>query len=454
MGRPLETQQAADYQAVQGRPGRDRRRRPGRPAPTVRRGDLRGRGEPGRDQPARPRHREPGPRRPRPASRPWWSATSTGAASSPISTAPWPSCPRTCARCVRGFIINMFRGDPRAARRRHGAARGPLRRPHPGRAALPARPGPRCRGLAAPDVGGRARRAARSRGRAARRGGAPPPPPVELHRLRSPPRRGAVWRSASSTIPRRSATPTWSCSRGPNRPWPTSSGCGPAACSRRCEARRGRPLAPGGPGRVRRLPDAGPRHRGSRRRGVLRARRCPGLGWLPLVTRFEAEKTTRLRQGTGPGGVPVERLRDPPRSHHGPGGWEQWLRADEPATGRVRHGERLRPERARLRHVAARPLRAGPLPGGVPQLRGGRPGEVLAPSGASFAAARASDRPRGRRVRRISTWMHCGASSSWVRRPLRRTAVRRRWVRRTPRSRGSHRRIPSRPTNRTPREGR
>ena len=31
----------------------------------------------------------------------------------------------------------------------------------------------------------------------------------------------------------------------------------------------------------------------------------PGLGWLPLVTRFESEKITRLRSGTAPSGAPV-----------------------------------------------------------------------------------------------------------------------------------------------------
>src|SRR6202044_3431266 len=31
----------------------------------------------------------------------------------------------------------------------------------------------------------------------------------------------------------------------------------------------------------------------------------PGLGWLPLVTRFGADKTTRLRAGSGPAGAPV-----------------------------------------------------------------------------------------------------------------------------------------------------
>jgi adenosylcobyric acid synthase len=51
----------------------------------------------------------------------------------------------------------------------------------------------------------------------------------------------------------------------------------------------------------------------------------PGLGWLPLVTRFEVEKTTQLRAGSGPGGAAVRGY----EIRHGrsrPGtGWERWL---------------------------------------------------------------------------------------------------------------------------------
>jgi adenosylcobyric acid synthase len=53
-----------------------------------------------------------------------------------------------------------------------------------------------------------------------------------------------------------------------------------------------------------------------------------GLGLLPLVTRFAAEKTTRLRAGTGPGGAAVWGY----EIRHGRStareGWEQWLRLD------------------------------------------------------------------------------------------------------------------------------
>jgi len=51
----------------------------------------------------------------------------------------------------------------------------------------------------------------------------------------------------------------------------------------------------------------------------------PGLGWLPLATRFVVEKTTRLRVGEGPGGAPVRGY----EIRHGRTrpleGWEEWL---------------------------------------------------------------------------------------------------------------------------------
>jgi adenosylcobyric acid synthase len=59
----------------------------------------------------------------------------------------------------------------------------------------------------------------------------------------------------------------------------------------------------------------------------------PGLGWLPLVTRFDAEKTTRLRQGWGPGGTRVQGY-EIRHGRTGPEkGWEQWLALDDRPAG-------------------------------------------------------------------------------------------------------------------------
>ena len=57
----------------------------------------------------------------------------------------------------------------------------------------------------------------------------------------------------------------------------------------------------------------------------------PGLGWLPLVTRFEAEKTTRLRTGTGPGGAPLRGYEIRHGRTAAREGWERWLRLDDAA---------------------------------------------------------------------------------------------------------------------------
>ena len=60
LGQPVAEAGALDYQELKPvLPGRGRRE-PRGPAPPVRRGDLRGRGQPGRDQPAAPGHREHG----------------------------------------------------------------------------------------------------------------------------------------------------------------------------------------------------------------------------------------------------------------------------------------------------------------------------------------------------------------------------------------------------------
>jgi adenosylcobyric acid synthase len=59
----------------------------------------------------------------------------------------------------------------------------------------------------------------------------------------------------------------------------------------------------------------------------------PGLGWLPLVTRFAADKTTRLRKGSGPGGAPVQGYEIRHGRTGAREGWEQWLALDDPNAG-------------------------------------------------------------------------------------------------------------------------
>jgi adenosylcobyric acid synthase len=58
----------------------------------------------------------------------------------------------------------------------------------------------------------------------------------------------------------------------------------------------------------------------------------PALGWLPLSTRFEVAKTTRLRSGTGPTGAPLHGY----EIRHGRGaaqaGWEPWLTLEGAST--------------------------------------------------------------------------------------------------------------------------
>jgi adenosylcobyric acid synthase len=51
----------------------------------------------------------------------------------------------------------------------------------------------------------------------------------------------------------------------------------------------------------------------------------PGLGWLPLVTHFEAEKTTQLRRGVGPTGAPVRGYEIRHGRSVAAAGWRPWL---------------------------------------------------------------------------------------------------------------------------------
>jgi len=119
-----------------------------------------------------------------------------------------------------------------------------------------------------------------------------------------------------------------------------------------------------------------------------------GLGWLPLVTRFAARKITRLREGSGPGGAPVHGY----EIRHGRTaaleGWEEWLRLDE--IGEGDGGERGHDDIASAHdrgglvfgtslHGLFEPDRfRGEFLRSVATARG----KSWRPSGASFAAAR------------------------------------------------------------------
>ena len=174
---------------------------PGGPGWPVRRGRLRGRGQPGGDQPraaaTSPTWAWPGP----PACRSWWSPTSTGAGCSPRCTARSPCCDPRDQALVAGFVINKFRGDRRLLEPGLDMLRPAHRPAGPGRAALGRWPLARRGGLPRPRRRACRARRCRPRGgdRAAGRGG-PAAADQQLHRRGRPGRRagrgGAVRRRA------------------------------------------------------------------------------------------------------------------------------------------------------------------------------------------------------------------------------------------------------------------
>jgi adenosylcobyric acid synthase len=115
-----------------------------------------------------------------------------------------------------------------------------------------------------------------------------------------------------------------------------------------------------------------------------------GLGWLPLVTRFRAEKTTRLRAGRGPSGDPVRGY----EIRHGRtsplAGWDQWFSLD--ADGPAGHEDDVESARDRSASVYGTSLHGlfeedgfrGDFLSGVADVRG----KSWRPSGAAFAEAR------------------------------------------------------------------
>jgi adenosylcobyric acid synthase len=113
----------------------------------------------------------------------------------------------------------------------------------------------------------------------------------------------------------------------------------------------------------------------------------PGLGWLPLVTRFAADKITRLRTGTGLGspvsGYEIRHGRTGART-----GWEEWLSLA--AAGEAEADVESACDRAELvygtsLHGLFEPDRfREEFLGLVAKVRG----KAWQPSGASFTAAR------------------------------------------------------------------
>jgi adenosylcobyric acid synthase len=111
-----------------------------------------------------------------------------------------------------------------------------------------------------------------------------------------------------------------------------------------------------------------------------------GLGWLPVVTTFEEEKTTQLRRGTGPngaavGGYEIRHGRTSPEK-----GWERWLsvgdaRPDDIESGRDPDGLVFGTS---LHGLFEGDAFRGDFLGHVARCRG----KSWRPSGSSFAAAR------------------------------------------------------------------
>ena len=234
----------------------------------------------------------PGRRRPG-CPRSWW-ATSTGAACSPPSTAPWRCCPTTCGRWCGASSINRFRGDPALL----GDACAELER--------------RC---GRPDARGRARRCPaptidaedslaldRWDDRAARRRRRPTCStswPSRFPRVANfgdldPLRLEPAVRGALGAVRAPSwAAPTWSCCRGRRPPGPTSTGSGRRAWPPRSSGRGRRSSAVCAGAQM-----VGPVDRRPRRAPRAHPVRPTGSGWLPLAH----ARSSPARSSTGPPG--------------------------------------------------------------------------------------------------------------------------------------------------------
>ena len=143
----------------------------------------------------------------------------------------------------------------------------------------------------------------------------------------------------------------------------------------------------------------------------------PGLGWLPVVTRFVAMKTTRLRTGYSPEGSAVTGYeirhgRTEPRA-----GWERWLSCE-------RGGDGERASRAPVTATAgctarrctasSRRTPSGGSSSAAWRTPGGGPGSPRAPRSPRRGSVRSTAWPT--RVRRICASLRSGGWSSSGRR--------------------------------------
>ena len=116
----------------------------------------------------------------------------------------------------------------------------------------------------------------------------------------------------------------------------------------------------------------------------------PGFGWLPLVTRFERAKITRLRSGTGSSGAPVHGYEIRHGRTRARRGWEPWLTFGD--AGRLEGDDQVESAWDRTGRVYGTSMHGlfeadrfrGEFLTDVARARG----KVWRPSGRSFAAAR------------------------------------------------------------------